>query len=280
MQWLGVGSIHAQRVDASVSLPPARVDHAVLVWPWRRYVARPRRCPPSGRLFKSKACLGFGCGGRCRHHCQLKRWGVQRTRRQRCGFLTLLAADCAPVTALAVGLETNVGRRKGKRRAKRVAAEAFVRKTGRSPGSFSGTGRRRRFAAVEARPRRRAGVAEKCNGLALEVPTLSAWPSPCLCRRRGSITRFWCGRGAATWRGLQVASPHGRRRNWLSLNSLSGRCESALTAAAAGVAAPRRQRCGFPTMLAADFAPVPALAVGLETNVGRKRQAPRQARRG
>ena len=50
--------------------------------------------------------------------------------------LTLLAADFAPVTALAVGFETNVGRRKGKRRAKRVAAEAFVRKTGRSPGFY------------------------------------------------------------------------------------------------------------------------------------------------
>ena len=47
--------------------------------------------------------------------------------------LTLLAADCAPVTALAVGLETNVGRRKGKRRARRVAAEAFVRCSWRYP---------------------------------------------------------------------------------------------------------------------------------------------------
>ena len=112
MQWLGVGSTHAQRVAFSVPLPPARVDHTVLVWPWRRYVARPRRCPPSGRLLKSKACLGFGCGGRFRHHCKLKRWGVQRTRRQRCGFLTLLTADYAPVPALAVGTERNVGREK------------------------------------------------------------------------------------------------------------------------------------------------------------------------
>jgi predicted outer membrane lipoprotein len=34
------------------------------------------------------------------------------------------------------------------------------------------------------------------------------------------------------------------------------------------------------TLLAADFAPVTALAVGSVGNVGRKRQAPRQARRG
>ena len=79
------------------------------------------------------------------------------------------------------------------------------------------------------------------------------------------------GHGAATWRGLQVASLHGRRKNRLSLNSLSGRCESVLTAEAVAAAAPRRQRFGFPTMLAADFAPVPALAVGVETNVGREK---------
>ena len=44
-----------------------------------------------------------------------------------------------------------------------------------------------------------------------------------------------------------------------------------LTAQVVGAAAPRRLRGGFLTLLAADFAPVTALAVGLETNVGRRK---------
>ena len=124
MQWLGVGSFHAQRVDASVPLQPARVDHVVLVWPRRRYVARLPGCL-AARPLEELAVFEFA---KRPFEAVLTSKAAKPAapRRQRCGFPTMLAADFAPVPALAVGLETNVGRRKGKRRARRVAAEAFV----------------------------------------------------------------------------------------------------------------------------------------------------------
>ena len=110
MQWLGVGSIHAQRVDASVPLPPARVDHAVLVRPWRRYVARPPGCL-GARPLEELAVFEFA---KRPFEAVLtsKATKPAAPRRQRCGFPTMLTADFAPVPALAVGTERNVGREK------------------------------------------------------------------------------------------------------------------------------------------------------------------------
>ena len=110
MQWLGVGSTHAQRVDASVVQPPARVVRVVLVWPWRRYVARLPGCL-AARPLERLAVFEFA---KRPFEAVLTSEATRPAapRRQRCGFPTMLAADFAPVPALAVGTERNVGREK------------------------------------------------------------------------------------------------------------------------------------------------------------------------